>query len=131
MSMNSWDNVLQLVELLQPNKSDALTYLDSNGLAPVRYARARIAFGAREDAYVQEFQVGPLPVKNGTTSVQPLRSIFNNGSGRYNAYNIDQTALVAFYVQLGQEISDITQLLFGGVRNPAPGEVRGLTFSTR
>ena len=121
--MDRWDNVILLVELLQPNKSDALAYLDSNGTAPARYARARIAFGAREDAYVQEFQVGPLPVKNGTTSVQPLKGIFTNGSGRFNAYNIDQTALVAFYAQLGQQISDITQLLFGGVRNPDPAGV--------
>ena len=112
---SSWDNILLLVEFLQPNKSDALAYLDSNSKRPDRYARARIQFGATLEPYIQEFMVGPLPVTNGTTSVQPLNYIFNKGEGRFNAYGIDTTALLAYLIQVAGEVSDITQRLFNAV----------------
>ena len=69
--MRSWDNKIILVELLQPNKSDALSYLDNGAAAPDRYARAELKFGATEEPYLQEYVVGPLPVPNGPAYTIP------------------------------------------------------------
>lgn len=105
---------------MQPNKSDALSYLDSSAAAPVRYARAVIQFGATLEPYIQEYQVGPLPVLNGSTAVSSLDSIYNKGKGYIRIYNQDAVALVAFLYQISIGIADITQSLLNGVsQSPA------------
>ncbi|KAF7290310.1 Amine oxidase [Mycena chlorophos] len=63
----SWDNAIEVVDLVAPNKTDALNYLDNGGPIPPRYALARIAFGAPEKPYLQDFIVGPLPITNEST----------------------------------------------------------------
>lgn len=110
------------VELLQPNKSDAVAYLDSGAPAPTRYAKTTLQFGATLEPYIQEYMVGPLPVNNGTgangtTSYAELNYIYNKGIGRQRVYNADSLALAAFNVQVGAGIADITQALLNGVRN--------------
>ncbi|KAI4252160.1 MAG: hypothetical protein LQ352_004444, partial [Teloschistes flavicans] len=114
------------VELLQPNKSDALSYLDSGSQAPVRHARALIRFGATLEPYLQEYLVGPLPVAAGKTTVAPLDSIFNKGRGYQRLYNVDTEALTAFsYGYTSTNISDISQQLLNGT---ATGDASG-TFA--
>ncbi|KAJ7910597.1 putative copper amine oxidase [Mycena leptocephala] len=56
-----WDNAIEVVDLVQPNKTDALNYLDHGGPVPARFAVARIAFGATKKPYVQDFIVGRSP----------------------------------------------------------------------
>lgn len=113
--MCSWDNKLLQVELLPPKKADALSYFDSGAAAPARYARAVVQFGATLEPYIQEYQVGPLPVVNGSTTLTTLDSIYNKGKGYIRVYDQDTTALLAFTYQISTSIADITQLLLNGV----------------
>ena len=114
-STYSWDNKLIQVELLQPKKADALSYLDLNSDAPDRYARVVIRFGATLEPSIQEYQVGPLPVVNGTTGLAPLNHIYNKGRGYTRLYDVDAAALAAFAAGIGASIADITRRLFNGV----------------
>lgn len=52
-----WDNVVGVVELLTPNKTDVLAYLDGSGPAPGRKARVVISYGATVNPYWKEFMV--------------------------------------------------------------------------
>ncbi|WVR09406.1 hypothetical protein IAU60_006473 [Kwoniella sp. DSM 27419] len=61
-----WDNTIMVVDLLPPNKTDALAYMDGQGSQPQRWAIASVLFGATEMPYVQDLAVGPLPVGAGT-----------------------------------------------------------------
>jgi primary-amine oxidase len=86
-----YDNYLVWIEAIRPNKTDALSYLDSDGAAPDRYAKAVLFFGgedfAREeypDGYWQTYQVGPLPVTNITT-VQELKWLNAKDTVAYHA----------------------------------------------
>ncbi len=100
---------------MQPKKSDALSYFDSGAAAPDRYARVVIQFGATLEPYIQEYQVGPLPVVNGSTTLAPLDSIYNKGKGYIRVYDQDAAALLAFTYQISASIADITQPLLNGV----------------
>ena len=110
-----WDNVIITVELLQPNKSDALPYLDSYAPAPARYAKATLQFGATAEPYIQEYMVGPLPVVAGKTSYAELSYIYTSGSGRSRVYNADAASVQAFNLKVGAGIADITRDLLNGV----------------
>jgi primary-amine oxidase len=86
-----YDNYLVWIEAIRPNKTDALSYLDSEGSTPERYAKATIFFGgldhAREeypDGYWQTYEVGPLPVTN-TTTVQELKWMNAKDTVAYHA----------------------------------------------
>ena len=103
------------VDLLQPKKSDALAYLDRGAAAPARYARVVVQFGATLEPYIQEYQVGPLPVVNGSTTLTQLNSIYNKGKGYIRIYDQDALALSDFGYQVSTSIADITQLLLNGV----------------
>ena len=114
--MCSWDNKLLQVDLLQPNKSDALSYLDSKGAAPKRYARAVILFGATLEPYTQEYQVGPLPVNNRSTIVTELNYVYTKGRGRQRVYDADVDLLGAYPYEIAASIANITRKLLNGVR---------------
>lgn len=44
-----YDNAITVVDLVQPNKTSALDYLDGNGTAPARYGKAVVMFGATDE----------------------------------------------------------------------------------
>jgi len=58
---SAWDNWVGVTELLTPNKTDVLPYLDGSGPAPKRYARVVISYGATEKPYWQEYMVRYTP----------------------------------------------------------------------
>ena len=104
------------IDLLQPNKSDAVKYLDQSGPAPPRYAQATLQYGATLEPYVQEYQVGPLPI-SGNSSVTPLSYIYNSGGkGKQRIYNADALPIAEFQLQVGTQVANITQKLLNGVR---------------
>jgi primary-amine oxidase len=113
--VSSWDNVIVSLDLLQPNKTDALAYLERHGPAPVRYARATLQFNSKVQPYIQEYMVGPLPVEKGLTHHEELNYMFTSGRGRINVYNTDGEAIAAFNLKIGTEIKDITKQLLNGV----------------
>lgn len=51
-----WDNRVGVTELLIPNKTDILIYLEG-GPAPVRYARVQLYYGATENPYTEDYIV--------------------------------------------------------------------------
>ncbi|WVQ72054.1 hypothetical protein IAR50_001598 [Cryptococcus sp. DSM 104548] len=62
-----WDNTVLMVDVLPPNKTNALLYLDGNGTRPERYAYASFLSGATEEPYVQDLVVSPISVSGETT----------------------------------------------------------------
>ncbi|KAK2746498.1 hypothetical protein FQN57_003124 [Myotisia sp. PD_48] len=121
VNATSWDNRIILVELLQPNKSDALPYLNGHGHAPKRYAKAAIQFQATEEPYIQDWMVGPLPISE-KTKLQPLNYIHNSGDGKQRVYHTDPQAEAAFYMQIGVSIADITIGLWNGTFMGQPND---------
>jgi primary-amine oxidase len=115
VNSTSWDNVIVSLDILNPNKTDALAYLEGHGLAPVRYARATLQFNSQLQPYIQEYMVGPLPVKQESTRHEELNYMFTSGRGRINVYNADSEAIAAFNLQVGAEIQNITKRLLNGV----------------
>lgn len=61
-----WDNTITVVDLLPPNKTEALSYMDGNGTKPERWGIASLLCGATEEPYAQDLVVGPLPVSEVT-----------------------------------------------------------------
>jgi len=68
---------IQLVNILLPNKTDALRYLDGSATQPARYARVL----TQTTCYMKEYMVGPLPVGT-ATKLLPLDYTFG-GNGTY------------------------------------------------
>jgi primary-amine oxidase len=65
--------------------------------------------------YIQEYMVGPLPVKEGSTRYEELNYMFTSGRGRINVYNADSEAIAAFNLEVGADIEKITKRLLNGV----------------
>ncbi|WVO21367.1 uncharacterized protein IAS62_002675 [Cryptococcus decagattii] len=61
-NVGDWDNTTTVVDILPPNKTEALSYMDGNGIKPERWAIASLLCGATEEPYAQNLIVGPLPV---------------------------------------------------------------------
>lgn len=95
---------------MQPNKSDALSYMDGSGSAPARYAHAVISHQADEEPYYQDILVGPLPAANGTTTWEPLEYPFTRKTGgRVRNLDADDDALYdEWHFKVSGSISDIT-----------------------
>jgi len=106
------------MDLLQPNKSDVLPFLQEKAAAPARYARVGILFANVDEPYYQEYMVGPLPIKNSST-VQELKYPFNNQSpGKIQApapYLLGSN-FTSFVLELVDDVSDITTALWNIVR---------------
>jgi primary-amine oxidase len=108
-----------LVELLQPNKSDALPYLNGEGEIPLRYSSATIQFQATEEPYLQEYIIGPLPVSNQTT-LAPLNYPFNKGIGKQRIFNADAQAYQQFLANISASVEDILIEMFNAVSIGGP-----------
>ncbi|GKT67922.1 copper amine oxidase [Colletotrichum tofieldiae] len=102
-----------LVELMQPNKSDALAYIDGGGPAPPRYAHVLLDFRATEDPEYQDILVGPLPVTNGTTKWERLEYPYTRKtSGRVRNLDADDEAMQEWLYKAGRSVADITKDLW-------------------
>ncbi|KAF4554230.1 Copper amine oxidase-like protein 5 [Elsinoe fawcettii] len=110
-----WDNSVLLVELMHPNKTDVLSYLDGNGTAPTRYAHVVISERATEDPVYADILVGPLPIVNGTTRWEPLEyPLTRKTGGRVRNLDADaDTMREEWVIKIANSISDITQELWG------------------
>lgn len=140
------DNSIWFIELITPNKTDALPYLDSSSTnkraskssPPKRYARAVLFNGGSSVPHVKELQIGPLPISSETKAV-PFSYVYQNstvpgveGEGvfPFNArttYGIESAALDAFIVSFMTEIKDVTNDILGGAYTGSEGDK--LTYS--
>ena len=109
-------NPLSLIELLRPNKSDVVSYLDNNGPPPERYARLSSLETKGDDAFIVEYMVGPLPPTN-TTQILPLTYCHNSGRNYVQSPISDIFALLEWALQIGESASDITLDLLNAKTN--------------
>ena len=108
------------MELLRPNKTDALSYLDAAGKEPTRYAHVRLRMAARENAVFSDIQVGPLPISN-ASSWKPLEYPYTKKSGgTVRDINADMDQLnEKLLTPLGKSIEDITLALWNATMTPS------------
>ncbi|KAH8731081.1 copper amine oxidase [Phaeosphaeriaceae sp. PMI808] len=107
----NWDNTIVTVELLTPNKTDALVYMDgSNTQPPTRYARAIIDVRATETPYFQEIRVGPLPLMNGTAKWDVLDHHWTRKTGGRVRNLVPEVSIMqtAWLNHVGAAVADIT-----------------------
>lgn len=100
-----------LVESIQPNKSDALSYIDGDASPPPKWAKAILDMRAFEDPYYQEIMVGPLPVDNSTTTWAPLAyPLTKNSGGKVRNLEADSEKLYSEWIYpITSSIADMRQ----------------------
>ena len=109
-----WDNAIKLVELLRPNKTVVLHYLDHGGPPPTRYAHAVLDQRATESPYYADIMIGPLPV-NGLTTWAPLEYPYTRKThGRVRNLDADENAQAEWLNGISASIADITMELWNG-----------------
>ena len=107
-----------LVELMQPNKSDVLNYIDGDGPMPTRFAHVVLDHrDSIENPHYANLLVGPLPVQDGVTKWEPLTYPYtkkSNGEIR----NLDADGHLILFEQfiwpISRSIMDITLHLWNG-----------------
>ncbi|KAF2105040.1 copper amine oxidase [Rhizodiscina lignyota] len=114
----AWDNHVAFVEVLPPNKTDAIKYLEGTDAPPARWARISVNNGSTEQAGIYQYMVGPLPTTQ-ETIIQPLLYCYN--SGRHYVRNPlpNMEDITEWFAATGEELSDIMDDLIPGVRNPS------------
>ncbi|KAI5295697.1 hypothetical protein KEM55_006099, partial [Ascosphaera atra] len=105
-----------LVENLPPNKTSVLEYFEDKARVPTKYAHVVLDVRATEEPYYADLLVGPLPVKNGSTTWEPLEFPFTRKTqGRVRNPLADEEILYGSYFNdVGSSVADITTDLWGG-----------------
>ena len=111
-----WDNSILLVELMIPNKTDVLAYLDGNATEPPRFAHIMLDNRATESPMYSDLLVGPLPVTNGTTTYEALTYPYTKqGNGQVRNLDADSGKLYSEWLYpISASISDIIFDLWNG-----------------
>lgn len=110
-----WDNAIKLVELMRPNKTDVLQFLDGGGPPPTRNAHVVLDNRATLEPYYGDILVGPLPVKNGTTTWTTLEYPYTRKTqGRVRNLQADESSQEQWIYSISASIADITMELFNG-----------------
>lgn len=130
-----WQNYIGLLEIIQPNKTDVISYIDGSSSTPARWARLAVAQGASVEPVLANYMVGPLPVSD-KTNILPLEYCYNSGNRNSiknpapSGYALGNRAHLAAI-----NISDITQDLLGarldGKINETNPEGVGLSLGAR
>ncbi|KAK0556719.1 hypothetical protein OC844_005771 [Tilletia horrida] len=108
----SWDNTISNVDIVPPNKTVAVSYLDGSAPRPLRWARATIMFGASDAPYIQDFAVGPLPITDNATHWS-LDYLTTSGKNRIINSLPDANLLFEWLHNITISIADVTQALLG------------------
>lgn len=114
---NPFNNHILSTELLRPNKSEALNFVDNRSkVRPPRWAHVIIYHGSTGEATLDEYMVGPLPPTE-ETQIRPLA--FYHNSGKSSSPNLvpDTASLRDWPYSIADEISDITKDILGSVVN--------------
>ena len=110
------ENYVSEIEVLRPNKSDAVAFLSDGGARPARYARVSVVESNFNEAFICDYKVGPLPPSDKTQAL-PLR--YRHASHRH-CIQTPMTDIWGFFIwalSIGYDIKDITQDLLGGEVN--------------
>lgn len=106
-----------LIEAIQPNKTDALAYIDGNSTTPKKWAKVILDVRATEEPHFQEIMVGPLPLRNGSVTWQPLTYPLtkdNEGKVRNLEADSDDKLYTDWIYPISASIADITLDLWNG-----------------
>lgn len=104
------------IDLLQPNKTDVLPFLAGGGVAPLRYARATLAFSSSQEPYIQEYIVGPMG-KGNQTQARPLTFLSTRRPDKkLRVYDADVGA-DSLTSTIMSQAADITKALWNTVRH--------------
>ncbi|TIB73500.1 hypothetical protein E3Q23_03021 [Wallemia mellicola] len=114
------DNYIDSIELWQPNKEDAIKYLDQGGPKPNRMAKVHIVNGADKPPIIKTLLVGPLPVSSDTKVENLADKIYHNPKIPWNA----KTSHPAENI----ERSNIISKVFGAI-SPALNDLLGAPWS--
>jgi primary-amine oxidase len=124
------DDFIFVTELLRPNKTDAIAFLDNASSAPLRYARVTIKRNSVDQASVDEYMVGPLPISN-HTSIQELNFPYNSGRSSTKSYMPDVQALETWFEKISVSVEDIIIDLFQNHElNPEQAPFRNFVASS-
>ncbi|KAK3989769.1 putative copper amine oxidase [Cladorrhinum sp. PSN332] len=106
----TWDNTIQLVEAMWPNKTDALSYIDGAAQPPTKYAHVVLNNRAVEDAHYADIIVGPLPIDNATATWEPLTFPWTKqNGGKVRNLDADTETLYSQWLhKIGASVADIT-----------------------
>jgi primary-amine oxidase len=97
-----------------PNKTDVLAYIDNSGPVPARYVHVVLDVRATPDPHYADILVGPLPIKNGTTTWVSLEYTYTRKTqGRIRNLDADSIQNRAFLKKVGADVQDITLGLWG------------------
>ncbi|WWC71351.1 uncharacterized protein I206_105306 [Kwoniella pini CBS 10737] len=111
----AWDNTILVVDLLAPNKTDALSYMDGEGEKPDRWAIASMLFGATEEPYAQDWVVGPIPITNNSV-YYPYTFGTHAPDAKIRVYDIDDH--YSLFTDTALEMKDvINDLLNATIEN--------------
>jgi primary-amine oxidase len=120
-----------IVELLRPNKSDVVAFLDDHGPIPERWARLSSLETEGDAAFLKEYMVGPLPPSS-KTDVLPLTYPHNSGRNHVQSPVSDVYGMLDWALGIGENASDITLDLLGARTNPDDlDDPEGLVFGSR
>ena len=97
------------IEIMPPNKTDVLKYLEDGGPAPARYAHVTLNNRATLEPHYQDLLIGPLPVTNSTMAVNLSYPYTRKTSGKIRNLDADQdNAWNEFCYGVTASILDIT-----------------------
>lgn len=105
-----------LVEAIEPNKTDALAYLDGDAAVPTKWAKVVLDMRATDEPYFQDIIVGPIPLNNATATWTPLTyPLTRKTEGKVrNLEADDEDALYTDWIYpITRSIADITLDLWG------------------
>lgn len=114
---NGYDNYIMYAEVLRPNKTDVLPYLANKAAAPQRWARVALSRNVDNEAYIEYYAVGPLPITAEST-MTPLEYCYNAGRNWVKNPIPSFLEYQSWGIKLAANISDITWQLLGAAANP-------------
>ena len=104
-----------MIELMEPNKTDVLNYLENSGPLPSRYAHVIINHRASEEPVYQDLLVGPLPLQHDTVTSEPLTYPYTRKTeGKVRNLDADDETWQAWKANVSSTILDITLDLWNG-----------------
>ena len=106
------NDILDLLTVWHPNKSEALNYIDFEGVdMPERYAKATIIHGDRDEPIIKSYIVGPLLSESSSPEVHSADFIYTNPhipwNARRSASPNESRSEKAFIDRILKPISDI------------------------
>ena len=111
----SHEGARSTLDIMSPNKTDVLGYLDGDSPPPTRFARVTLDNRAVDNATYQDILVGPLPIGDRTTWSPLEYALTRKTAGKVRNLDADiDTLYEKWFHAVGRNVSDITMDLWGG-----------------